>query len=247
MHNTTYVSYSISRGLPWERLIVIKDRRTHRVIRPTDARGYIKTSDTSRQEFTIEMTAEGGLMLSLTADETIDLPEGNLEFDVVATYPRKSPYTSSSNPITAPVARGTIAVSSLNNITPLEDTQTMEIRFKQHVDFRRNFTWRDDTGSILSVQNAYMQAKGADGTTVLDIRWYSSTPSEGTITGLTGNRRGYIAPATGATLELHISDKNTVPAGVFPFDMFVQDSAGDWDCLASGTIFVEAAVASPPS
>lgn len=217
------------------------------MIRPTDARGYIKTSETSRQEFTIEMTSDGGLMLSLTADETIDLPVGDLEFDVVATYPRQSPYTSSSNPITAPVARGTITVSALDNITPLEDTQTMEIRFKQHVDFRRNFTWRDENDAILSVQDAYMQAKDSSGNTVLDLRWYSSTPSEATVIALAGNRRGYIAPISGATLELHVSDKNTVPAGVHPFDLFVKDSAGDWDCLASGTVVVEAAVASPPT
>jgi hypothetical protein len=67
------------------------------------------------------------------------------------------------------------------------------------------------------------------------------------VIGLAGNRRGYIAPITGATLELHISDKNTVPAGRHSFDMFVKDSAGDWDCLASGVVVVEEAISVPPS
>ena len=118
---------------------------------------------------------------------------------------------------------------------------------KQHVDFRRTFTWRDSTDTIISVQNAYMQAKDSTGATVLDLRWYSTKPSEETIVALTGNRRGYLAPATGATLEMHVSDKNTISAGAYPFDMFVQDSAGDWDCLASGTVVVEAAVSAPPT
>ena len=72
-------------------------------------------------------------------------------------------------------------------------------------------------------------------------------PSEETVVALTANRRGYLAPIAGGTLEMHVSDKNTVPAGAYPFDMFVQDSAGDWDCLASGTVVVEAAVSAPPT
>jgi hypothetical protein len=81
----------------------------------------------------------------------------------------------------------------------------------------------------------------------IDLRWYPTTPTEATITTLTpANKRGYLAPVTGATLELHISDKNTVPAGSYAFDLFVQDSAGDWDCLSSGTLIVEAAISEPP-
>jgi hypothetical protein len=128
----------------------------------------------------------------------------------------------------------------------MEDTQAMEIRFKQRIDFRRTFTWRDSTDTIISVQNAYMQAKDSTGATVLDLRWYSTKPSEETIVALTGARRGYLAPIAGGTLEMHVSDKNTILAGAYPFDMFVQDSAGDWDCLASGTVVVEAAVSVPP-
>jgi hypothetical protein len=243
---TTTVNYTIEKGISWERLIIVQDSRTRRNIRPTSARGSIKTSTTGRKEFTITFTGEGGLLLCLTEEETADLPSGNLEFDVVATYAKKAPYYGASTEITRPVAKGTITVIGLDNITPMEDTQAMEIRFKQRIDFRRTFTWRDSTDTIISVQNAYMQAKDSTGATVLDLRWYSTKPSEETIVALTGARRGYLAPIAGATLEMHVSDKNTIPAGAYPFDMFVQDSAGDWDCLASGTVVVEAAVSVPP-
>jgi len=244
---TNSLSYSVTKGLPWERLIIVRDRRTHRIIKPTRAWAAVKTSTLGRTSFAVQITPEGGILISLTAEETTDLPTGELEFDVIATTPLKRIYSTGPLEVTQPVAKGTLSVSALNNITPLEDTQAMEIRFKQRVDFRRTFTWRDSTDTIIAVQNAYMQAKDSTGATVLDLRWYSSVPTENTITALTGNRRGYLAPATGATLEMHVSDKNTIPAGIYPFDMFVQDSAGDWDCLASGTVVVEAAVSTYPT
>jgi hypothetical protein len=244
---TNKVNYSISKGLPWERLILVKDKRTHRVIRPISARASIQTSTTGRKEMVTFITTEGGIMIALSEEDTADLPVGDLSYDVLATYARAAPYDGASDQITRPVAAGTITVTALNNITPLEDTQAMEIRFKQRVDFRRNFTWRDAEDNILTVQDAFMQAKDSAGANVLDLRWYATKPSEETVIALTGSRRGYIAPIAGATLELHVSDKNTVPAGVYPFDMFVKDSAGDWDCLASGTVVVEAAVSVPPT
>lgn len=231
------VNYNITRGLPWERLIIVKDRRTHRQIKPTEASSYIQTGTLSKKELTVELTSACGIMLSLSAEETQDLPLGNLAYDVLATI----------NEVQRPVAKGTIVVSALDNITPREESQAMEIRFKQRVDFRRTFTWKDADGGILTVQNAYMQAKNTAGVTVLDLRWFSSTPSEGTVVALPVERRGYLAPITGGTLEMHISDKNTVSAGSYNFDLFVQDSVGDWDCLASGTVVVEAAISAPPA
>jgi hypothetical protein len=91
-----------------------------------------------------------------------------------------------------------------------------------------------------------MQAKDSTGTVVLDIRWYASPPSEATIAALPASRRGYIAPATGATLELHISNLNTIAAGSYTYDLFVKDSAGDWDQLVKGTFVVEEAVSVEP-
>ena len=231
------VNYNIVRGLPFERLLILKDRRTHSMLKPTDSRSFIKTGDTAKMEITTALTSEKGIMLSLTAEETQDLPLGDLQYDVIATV----------KGIQRPVVAGTISVTALDTVTPLEDAQAMEIRFKQYTDYRRTFTWKDEDGVVISVQSAFMQAKTSTGTTVLDLRWYATTPSEATVIGLTpANKRGYLAPATGATLELHVSNTNNVAAGSYSYDLFVQDTAGDWDCLSSGTLVVEAAVSAPP-
>ena len=230
------VNYSLTRGLPWERIVLVKDRNTHRVVKPTDASSFIQTTVLSKMEITTDITSENGIKLSLTAEETQDLPLGDLKYDVLATIAG----------IQRPVSKGTITVSALDNITPLEEAQEMEIRFKQHVDFRRTFTWKDAAGVVLPIQSAFMQAKNASGTTVIDLRWFNTTPDEATIVALPANRRGYLAPLEGGTLELHISDKNTVAAGTYRFDLFVQDDLGDWDCLSSGSVVVEAAISEPP-
>ena len=235
---TSHVNYTITRGLPWERLVMVKNKYNRRIMYPLDSRAYIQTGTTTKSEITTSITKEGGILLELTSEETQDLPEGELSYDVYATI----------NDVQQPVSKGTISVTSLNNITPLEDTDAMEIRYKQYTDYRRTFTWKDANGDVLTIQSAFMQAKTTTGTTVVDLRWYSSTPSEATVIALTpASKRGYLAPATGATLELHISNANNVAAGSYPFDLFVQDSAGDWDCLASGTLVVEASVSAPPT
>lgn len=216
---------------------MVKNKYNHRVLYPVDSRGFIQTGTNTKFEITTSVTTEGGVLLSLTGEDTQSLPEGSLPFDVYATI----------SGVQQPIVKGTISVSALNNITPLEDTKDMEIRYKQHTDYRRTFTWKDANGAVLSVQSAFMQAKNDSGTTMIDLRWFSTKPDESAISALPANRRGYLAPISGATLELHISDKNTVAAGSYSFDLFVQDSAGDWDCLASGTLVVEASISAPPT
>lgn len=243
---TTYLTYNATKGLPWQRLIIVRDKWSHRIIKPTDSWGVVKTSTIGRMELGTVITPEGGILVSLTEEETKDLPAGELEFDVVATLPKKALYEGDSTTVTRPVAKGIISVSELGNITPLEEIDYMELRLGKGEDFYRTFTWRDSNGDIVSVQNAYMQAQNTAGSTVIDLRWYSSAPSEGTISGLTGNRRGYLAPATGASLILHISNTNTIPAGSYSFDIFVQDSAGDWSRLTKGTLVIEPSVSVMP-
>lgn len=239
---TNTVNYSITKGLPWERLIMVRDQRTHRTIRAYDAWGLIKTSETGRMSITTTITGEGGIMLSLTEEETKDLPVGDLQYDVVADLPRRG----STTPVTRPVVKGTITVSALDTITPLEEIDYMELRFGKGEDFYRSFTWKNDSGTVIAVQNAYMQAVNSSGTTVLDLRWYTSAPSESTIEGLTGNRRGYIAPVANETMLVHISNTNTIAAGEYSFDIFVQDGAGDWSRLTKGSLVVEPSVSVKP-
>ena len=237
-----YVNYDITRGLPWERLIIIKDRRSHRVVTPSTARAYIQTSTTSVLEVTTEVTGENGVQLSLTAAQTKDLPTGELAYDVFATCKLYG------TDVEKQISKGLVNVSTTDRITPEEDSKALELRYTQKTDFYRTFTWKDSDGDVQTVQSAYMQAKDTAGATVVDLRWYATKPPEATVISLSpAAMRGYLTTgATGTTLDLHISDKNDVAAGSYSFDLFVQDSADDWDVLAAGTLIVEAATSSNP-
>ena len=223
--------------MPWSTQLCVKSRRTHWRVSASTVNSYIQISALHKKEITTEVLGNNNVRISLSAEETVDLPEGNLAYDVWATV----------DEIYQPLAKGIITVSSYNNVTPLEDTDAMEIRYKQRTDYRRVFTWKDEEGDVLVVQDAYLQAKNSAGTTVLDLRWYSTTPSEATVIALTANRRGYLAPSSGATLEMHISDTNNIAAGSYNFDLFVKDSAGNWECLVQGTIVVESSISTPPA
>ena len=231
------INYKVTRGLPWSTQLCVKSRRTHWRVSASTVNSYIQISALHKKEITTEVLGNNNVRISLSAEETVDLPEGNLAYDVWATV----------DEIYQPLAKGIITVSSYNNVTPLEDTDAMEIRYKQRTDYRRVFTWKDEEGDVLVVQDAYLQAKNSAGTTVLDLRWYSTTPSEATVIALTANRRGYLAPSSGATLEMHISDTNNIAAGSYNFDLFVKDSAGNWECLVQGTIVVESSISTPPA
>lgn len=232
------VNYNLVRGLPWSRQLCIKSRTTHWRLVPEDCNAYIQVSALNKKEITAEVIGNNNVRISLTADETVDLPEGNLAYDVWATV----------DEVYQPIVKGTITVSSYNSITPSEDDDAMELRYTQRTDFRRVFTWRDEDGDVLAIQSAFMQAKDSAGTTVLDIRWYATVPSEATVIALTpANKRGYLAPSTGATLELHISNKNDIATGSYTYDIFVQDTSGDWDQLVKGTFVVETATSTEPT
>lgn len=240
-HSVSTLKYHLTKGLPWERLLIVKDRVTRRIQKPVDAWGVIKTGDITHKEFSTTITSEGGIVLYLSDSDTRDLPEGELEFDVVAILNKKSLYAGDSL-VTQPVASGVIVVSALDINTPIEENEYMELRFKQHEDFYRTITWRDDSGNVIDLQNAYMQAKNSSGTLVLDLRWYVPAPSEATIAAMTGNQRGYITEAVDHSITFHISNTNTIPTGSHQFDLFVQDVAGDWTCLLSGSIVVEPSI-----
>lgn len=229
-------NYIATQGIPFKRLLVIKSKARHRLMVPTAVKAQIQSTATSKRKLTTEVTGAGEILLTLTAAETAELPIGDLEYDVLAKF----------NDTYYKVSTGVISVEANDTVTDGNEAQSMELRMSQHEDFRKTFTWKDKNGVLQAVTNAYLQAVDADGETTLDLRWYSSTPSESTIVALAGERRGYLAPKSGATLEMHISDKNTIPAGNHTFDLFVQDSAGDWERISSGTIVVDASVATNP-
>jgi len=231
------VNYKLVRGLPWSRQLTVKSRRTRWRLAPEYCNAYIQISTLRKKEITSEVIGNNNIRISLTADETIDLPEGNLAYDVWATV----------DDLYQPVVKGTITVSTYANITPSEDDDTMELRYTQRTDFRRAFEWKDEEGELLVIQSAFMQAKDTSGTTVLDLRWYNPAPNEATVIALTpAKKRGYLAPQTGKTLTMHISNKNDIAAGSYDYDIFVQDTLGDWDQLVEGTLIVESAISEEP-
>lgn len=240
------LKYHATKGLPWERLLIVKNKDSRRIIKPLDAWGVVKTSDIGRIELTTFITSEGGIVVSLNEEETKDLPAGTLDFDVVAVLPNRPLTPGGPTTITRPVAKGTLVVSDVNIITPLEEIDYMELRLGQGEDYYRAFTWYDDDGSVAAVSNAYMQAVDSEGETVLDLRWFSSAPSESTISALPSIRRGYLSPEEGRSLLMHISNTNPLPAGEFKFDIFIQDTAGDWRRLTKGALFVEPSVSVMP-
>jgi hypothetical protein len=252
----SYVTYTATQGIDWDRLVVVKDRRTRRVIRPVECWARIKTGDLTVAPIRTLVTSEGAILLSLTAEETKALPVGELEFDVIARHNKRQslaygsfttyPGRFQGETITRPVVRGVLKVEALDTVTSLEQETQVEIRFKTGEDYRITYSWRDPAGNVVNVKDAYMQAKNGDGSVAIDIRWYPVTPLEETIVALPGNQRGYLAPLEGVTMELHISDTNTIPAGVYRYDIFVQELSDDWTPFTGGTLIVEQSVSEKP-
>lgn len=240
------LSYHATKGLPWERLIIVKDNVSRRIIKPLDAWGVVKTGNVGRIELTTFITSEGGIVVSLNEEETKDLPVGDLTFDVVALLPNRPLTPGGPTTITRPVAKGTIKVTDVGTVTPLEEIDYMELRLGQGEDYYRAFTWYDDDDTVATVISAYMQAVDSEGNTVLDLRWFSTAPNEAAIEALPSIRRGYLSPEEGKSLLMHISNTNPLPAGEFSFDIFVQDTVGDWRRLTKGALFVEPSVSVKP-
>jgi len=255
---TNQLTYRATQGEYWERLVVVKDRETRRIIKPIDAWANIKTSELSIKEIDCFITSEGGILLRLSEDDTTDLPAGDLQFDVVAKHYKYQRLTYGSltasysnegygDTVTRVVAKGIIKVTGLNNITPLEEADYMELRFNRYEDFYRTFTWRDESGNVITIQDAYMQAKDSNGTVVVDARWYEPAPTVSVNAATAPEKRAYFTLNDDGSITLHISNLNPVPAGNHRYDIFVKDSSGDWSVLAKGTVNVEETISVMPS
>lgn len=254
---TAFVSYKATQGLPLERLAIVRDRRTHRIIRPLECWGRIKTGPISVVPLTLSITSEGGILINLSGDQTKELPVGTLEFDIIAKYYKKQSlvygsltaysYGPAGETITNPVLKGTIEVEPLDTVTSLEEDSQVEIRFKEHTDFRSVYTWRESDGTVATIKNAILQAKDADGNIVLTLNWFATTPSENIVVNLPPTERGYLAPFDNATMELHISDTNSIVSGTYVYDILVQEQDDDWKPLSGGPMVVEPSVSTRPT
>jgi hypothetical protein len=230
-----YADYTLVRGLPWVRKIVPKERYTHRQYRPTDARGWVKTSTTGKKQFSCVIDHENAIVISLTADETWDLPEGPLAYDVLG----------SLRGFEEPIIKGTITVSSSITVTPSEDTEAMELRFDRFADFRRDLTWLDSNGDVMTVYGALLEAQDSTGAIAIGMTWHNPALDRTAVNALTDGFRAQLTPKEGVTMELFYSGDNTKGPGVYPFDLSVQDSIGDWNKIVSGTIVIEPSISNP--
>lgn len=111
-------NYTATKGVIWERLIIIKDRRTHRKRVPTVANATILVNSV-KYVIPAEITSEGGILLSLSAENTEWLGAGEFSWDMVAKVSRSALLTST--PIAElHIVKGVLTVEDTANITPLE-------------------------------------------------------------------------------------------------------------------------------
>ena len=79
------VNYNLVRGFAWDRQLCVKSRRTHwRIQKLSTVIAFVKISASRKKQITAEFLGNNNLKLSLTADDTHDLPVGVLAYDVWA-------------------------------------------------------------------------------------------------------------------------------------------------------------------
>lgn len=116
------VNYTIRRGEVFERLIIPKDQRTRRKRVPTAASATVRIPvngvDTD-YVLPVEVTSEGGVLISLTGNNTEWFAVGSYSWDMVITVSRSALLTSTPTAQTLSVA-GTLTVVDDGNITPMD-------------------------------------------------------------------------------------------------------------------------------
>jgi len=224
-----YIDYTLDAGQEWQRMIMIKDYRTRRLRMPTQSSASMQAPDGAIVPIATSITHEGGILMCLPITDTADLTAGEYAFDVVAN-PRGNSET---------VAQGTITISTIERITPLTGSFDMLISYRQGTDLRQNYTWTDADGATLLTQDARLMAVDDQDVVVLDLAWFATPPDEAAIALLDPEKRGYLAPKTDYSLELHISELAVIAPGDYSFDLKVQEATnGDWETLSNGTIRV---------
>lgn len=231
--------YTLVQGHPWERLLMLKDKRTRRSRRIASAYSTMRLQN-SNETFAMvtSVSKEGGVEVSIPYHDTLHITPGVWDFDVVGDFRGQN----------EKIAQGTITVEALSTIAPLEGGGHMvTIKYDQHTDYRRVFTWQDTEGVTIEVSDARLQAKDTAGVVVMDLGFYATPPDEPAIGLLDPDKRGYLSPIVGASLELHISEQSVLPAGAYTYDLLTQAAAGDWARLAQGTLTVDAGTTDPLS
>lgn len=122
------VNYTVVRGEVWERLLILKDRRTRRKRVPTEVAATVKIG-TTKYSIPVEVTSEGGVLLTMTPANTEWLSDGEYDWDMVATVSRSALLTST--PLTEVlVVYGKLTVTTYDNLTPMDSdgvTEALEV------------------------------------------------------------------------------------------------------------------------
>lgn len=118
MAKKTRIDYTVDRGEIWERLIIPKDRRTHRKRVPTEVKASVKIGDTV-YAIPVRVTSEGAVLMEMSAENTEWLSDGEYDWDMVATVSRSALLTST--PLSeVVVVYGKLKVQTHENITPMD-------------------------------------------------------------------------------------------------------------------------------
>lgn len=115
---TAVKDYTAHKGEFFERLLILKDRRTHRRRVPTEADATILV-DSVQYILPVEITSEGGVLFTLTPQNTEWLGVGEFAYDAVVTV-SVSPLLTSTPLQQLLCVKGTITVSDEGNMTPLD-------------------------------------------------------------------------------------------------------------------------------
>jgi hypothetical protein len=81
------LEYTLEPGRPWERLLVIKDRRSHRLRHATTSSSVMRLRG-GTDSFTLDtsISYEGGVTLFISYEDSLDLTPGIWDFDVVGNF-----------------------------------------------------------------------------------------------------------------------------------------------------------------
>lgn len=122
------INYTVDRGEIWERLVILKDRRTRRKRVPTEVAATVLIG-TTKYKIPTTITSEGGILLEMSANNTEWLSNGEYNWDMVATVSRSALLTST--PLTETVVVfGKLVVQTYDNITPMDSdgvTEPLEV------------------------------------------------------------------------------------------------------------------------
>lgn len=115
---TAVKNYTAKKGEFFQRLLILKDKRTHRRRVPTEVDATILVNDV-QYILPVYVTSEGGVMINMTPENTEWLGVGEFPYDAVVTCSVSALLTST--PLQQMLCvKGTITVSDDGNMTPLD-------------------------------------------------------------------------------------------------------------------------------